>query len=120
LIGEEPAYAELFIYQGSTFEIRINFADSAGAAISLAGSTFAAQMRKTKDASAVVEDFATAVSGSTLTISLTAAETALIPGGKDKFDPEAIYFFDLDWNTPMGKKKTPISGNVFVVAEVTR
>jgi hypothetical protein len=120
MIGEEPAYAELFVYQGSTFEVRINFADSAGAAISLAGSTFTAQMRKKKESSTVIEDFTTAVSGSSLTISLTPAETAAIPGGKDKFDPEAIYFFDLDWNTPTGKKKTPISGKVFVVSEVTR
>lgn len=119
MIGEEPAYAELFIYQGSAFECRINFKDSAGAAVPLAGSTFAAQIRKSKDASSPVATFTTSFSGNSLTLSLSQSETAAIVGGRDKFDPEAAYWFDLDW-TLNGTRKTPIAGKVFVVAEVTR
>lgn len=119
MIGEEPAYAELFIYQGSSFAARINFADSLGAALSLTGSTFAAQLRKTKSGE-VIKTFATSVSGSSLTLSLSSTDTASIPGGRDKFDPEATYFFDLDWNQPGGARKTPIAGKAFVVTEVTR
>jgi hypothetical protein len=109
----------LFIYQGATFGVRVNFADSLGVALSLAGSTFAAQLRKTKSGE-VVKTFATSVSGSSLTLSMSSADTAAIPGGKDKFDPEAAYVFDVDWIQPGGDRKTPISGKAFVVAEVTR
>jgi hypothetical protein len=120
MIGEEPASLELYIHQGSTFEATINFKDSDGNALSLSGSTFSGQIRRTKESTAVAETFDMTVSGSSLTIRIPHTRTALLTAGRDRFAPEACYWFDIDWNQPSGTRRTPLAGKVFVVREVTR
>ena len=120
MIGEEPAYAELYIHQGSTFEATINFKDADGNALPLAGSTFSGQIRRTKESTTVSETFDATISGSSLTISIPHTRTASMTAGRNRFDPEACYWFDLDWNQPGGTRRTPLAGKVFVVQEVTR
>jgi|NOAtaT_6_FD_contig_51_933742_length_677_multi_1_in_0_out_0_1 hypothetical protein len=121
-IGSRAANAKLAINQGSDFSFEMDLKDSVGAVVSLTGSSFQGQVRKTKDSPTVVCSFVVAVNTTTnkVTFSLANTVTAAIPAGPRPSDSDSQYVYDIDWIKPGGSKERILEGIVEVSSEVTR
>ena len=110
-----PANFPLSVRVGDTETINLTMQDSAGAAINLAGRTYASQIRASADSSTVLASFTCALvgSGSTgqVTCTLPASTTsALTPG---------VAVFDLQ-ETNGTVITTILAGQVTITQDVTR
>jgi hypothetical protein len=96
--------------QGDSFIEELLMEDGEGDALDLTGYTFKSQLRRTAD-NGLVAEFAIAVSGSTVTRSLSPSTTA---------DLDGTYVHDFQWTDPQGSIRTLLSGEFEIEAEVTR
>ena len=110
-----PANFPLSIRIGDTETINLTMQDSAGAAINIAGRTYASQIRASADSSTVLASFTCALvgSGSTgqVTCTLPASTTAALSPGMAVFDLE---------ETNNTVKTTILAGQVTITQDVTR
>ena len=82
------AYSELNIEQYSTFNTTINVEDTSGEAVNLYGYTAASQMRKSyySTSSNTLTATITGNANGEITLSMTAANTALLSPGRFMYD----------------------------------
>lgn len=108
------AYTEINIEQYASFSTTVNVEDSAGAAINLTGYSAASQIRKSYYSS-TANNFTATITGTAngeITLSMTAANTALLTPGR--------YLYDLVITAPAGTKTRVVEGIVNVLAGVTQ
>jgi len=108
------AYTEINIEQCASFSTTVNVEDSAGAAINLSGYSAASQIRKSYYSS-TANNFTATITGTAngeITLSMTAANTALLTPGR--------YLYDLVITAPAGTKTRVVEGIVNVLAGVTQ
>lgn len=108
------AYTEINIEQYASFSTTVNVEDSAGAAINLSGYSAASQIRKSYYSS-TANNFTVTITGTAngeITLSMTAANTALLTPGR--------YLYDLVITAPAGTKTRVVEGIVNVLAGVTQ
>ena len=108
------AFSELLIEQGATFSSTVNVEDSTGASINLYGYSAASQMRKSYYATSNTAFLATITGNANgeITLSMTAANTALISPGR--------YLYDLVITSPDTTKTRVVEGIVNVLPGVTQ
>lgn len=85
------------IYQGDTYTHEITVQDDAGAPVDLSDRTWAAQIRAYATADTALADFAvdaTDAATGVLVLSLTAAQTAALPGRPAVWDLQGTYTAD--------------------------
>jgi len=82
------AYANLYLEQGTTFATTIEIDDVYGSNYDLTGFSAASQIRKSYYSSNPTATFSTAINANTgsITLSLTAAQTANIAAGRYVYD----------------------------------
>jgi hypothetical protein len=100
--------------QGSDFEAQIQAKDSLGAVRNLTGYTFRGQVRRNYQASSKTDFTITVIDASVglFTMSLTAAQTAVLKDGR--------YVFDIEIVAPSTKVTRILEGTITVYPEVTR
>jgi hypothetical protein len=105
--------ANILIDQGTTFSTVINLADEGGSAIDLSGYSGDAEMRK-HYTSSNSQSFTVTLGGAngTVTLSLTATQTANIAAGR--------YVYDVEITSGSNVVSRIIEGIVTVTPEVTR
>lgn len=110
----QPADQDLTITRGDTETLVVTIQDDAGAAINITGRTYRAQIRSSQDSTTIKASFTcTVTSGANgqVTCVLSATDSATLSSGQ--------YFWDLE-ETASGVVSTILSGNVTVLADVTR
>jgi hypothetical protein len=98
--------------QGATFEREIVLRDDDNVIIPLTGYTGQMQIRASPSATTIAATATVAIAADTITISLTAAETALIPAWN--------YYYDLELSNGSGGIDRLLEGRFEVTPEVTR
>jgi hypothetical protein len=108
------AYTNLYLEKGSTFDTTIFLDDVYGDAYVLTGYTANSQMRKSYYSSNATATFATSIdtSNGTITLSLTAAQTANISPGR--------YVYDTTITDTNSKVTRILEGVIDVSPSVTR
>jgi len=108
------AYTELNIEQHATFSTTVNVEDAAGVAVNLSGYSAASQIRKSYYSS-TANNFTATITGNAngeITLSMTAANTALLTPGR--------YLYDLVITSPSTIKTRVVEGIVNVLGGVTQ
>ena len=103
----------LVIDQGCTFEKVITAQNSTSGNVTISTGTSAAKMRQSYHSSNNIHSLTTSVTGSNVTISLTATQTASVPAGKYVYD---IEFTQSDTTT----KERVAEGIITVSSEATK
>ena len=106
--------SNIFIDQGADFTTTVTVTDSNGDAVSLAGYSAAAQIRKSYSSSTSTA-FTTSISnasGGEITITLTDIQTAALDAGR--------YLYDVLITASGGDKTRVVEGQVTVNPSVTR
>ena len=106
--------SNIFIDQGATFTTTVTVTDSNGDAVSLAGYSVAAQIRKTflsSTSTAFTASISNASAGE-ITISLTDSQTTSLDAGR--------YVYDVLITASGGTKTRVVEGQVTVNPSVTR
>lgn len=109
-----PATQNLTITRGDTEQVVITINDAANVAINIAGRTYRAQIRATKDATVIAAAFTCAItnaSGGEVTCTLSAGTSATLAAGK--------YYWDFE-ETNASVVTTILAGTVTVLADVSR
>ena len=106
--------SNLFVDQGSDFSITVSLTDATDSALSLAGSSFLAQIRKSHGSNTVKATFNTSNDGvgGNLTMNLTDIQTAALESGR--------YVYDVLQTDASGDKKRLIEGQLIVTPSVSR
>lgn len=107
-----PGSLDLSIYRGDTFEQGLSFTDGTNP-IALPTTSWRAYIRRQPTDLATVEEFtvdATGAAGGLVILSLTEAETTLLPSG-------CVWDLEL---TAAGDVRTYLRGHLTVVQDVTR
>lgn len=110
----QPADQDLTITRGDTETLVVTIQDDAGSAINITGRTYRAQIRSSQDSTTIKASFTCTVTsgaGGQVTCVLSATDSATLSSGQ--------YFWDLE-ETASGVVSTILSGNVTVLADVTR
>jgi hypothetical protein len=106
--------ANLFIDQGTDFEIVVDVSDATGETLNLTGYTSAGQIRKTYGSSTKV-DFTTGhgtPADGKVTMSLTDTQTAALTAGR--------YVYDMNITSSGGKITRVVEGQAIITPGVTR
>jgi len=109
-----PATQDLTITRGDTEIVVVSMADELSVPIDIVGRTYTAQLRTTPSIAIVSASFTCAVTdglNGEVTCTLAAADSALLSPG--------YFYWDLQENAS-GVISTILSGNVTVLADVTR
>lgn len=108
------AFSEIIIEQGATFNTTLNVEDSSGTAINLYAYTANSQMRKSYYSSTAytITSDVTGTANGEITLSMTAANTALLTAGR--------YVYDVKITSPGSVVTRVIEGIVTVLPSVTR
>ena len=110
------AYAELYLDQGTTFNNTINLTDDVtNAYINISGYVVRSQMRRSyfsANASANITCTISDAANGEITMSMTAANTALLKAGR--------YLYDLEVVDIVGNTSRILEGIITVTPEVTR
>ena len=106
--------SNLFVDQGSDFEITLSLTDSVDNALSLSGATFLGQVRKSHGSNTVKATFNTSNDGvgGNLTLNLTDTQTAALESGR--------YVYDVIQTASDGLKTRLIEGQLIVTPSVSR
>jgi hypothetical protein len=114
-----PGEYDLTVLQGATFQLRVIWKDSTGAAINLSGYTARMQMRERLTSTTTLADMTTENGGislggaaGTVDLLLTAAETAAITAIRGVYDLELV--------SASGVVSRVLGGSVDFSKEVTR
>lgn len=108
------AYTELTVEQYASFSTTVNVEDAAGDAINLTGYSAASQIRKSYYSS-IANNFTASVTGianGEITLSMTAANTALLTPGR--------YLYDLVITAPDSTKTRVVEGIVTITPGITQ
>lgn len=109
-----PADQDLTITRGDTETLVVTITSDGSTPINITGRTYRAQIRSSQDSTTIKASFTcTVTSGANgqVTCTLSAADSATLPVG--------IAYWDLE-ETASGVVSTILSGNVTVLADVTR
>jgi len=109
-----PATQDLTITRGDTETVVVSMTDSAGSPVVITGRTYTAQLRTTPSISIISASFTCTVTDAPngkVTCVLSAVDSALLNPG--------YFYWDLQENAS-GVISTILSGNVTVLADVTR
>ena len=110
----QPADQDLTITRGDTETLVVTITTDGSTAVNITGRTYRAQIRSQQDSTTIKASFTcTVTSGSAgqVTCVLSATSSAALSAG--------LYFWDLEENAS-GVVSTILSGNVTVLADVTR
>lgn len=106
--------ANIFIDQGTDYEVTIDVTDTSDNIIDLTGYSASAQIRKTYGSTTIAETFGTSITASTgkVTLSLTDTQTTGLKAGR--------YVYDLVITDGSGAKTRVIEGQAIITPGVTR
>ena len=106
--------SNLFVDQGSDFSITVSLTDATDSALSLAGSSFLAQVRKSHGSNTVKATFNTSNDGigGNLTLNLTDVQTSALENGR--------YVYDVVQTASDGLKTRLMEGQLIVTPSVSR
>ena len=110
----QPADQDLTITRGDTETLVVTITTDGSTAVNITGRTYRAQIRSQQDSTTIKASFTcTVTSGAAgqVTCVLSATSSAALSAG--------LYFWDLEENAS-GVVSTILSGNVTVLADVTR
>jgi hypothetical protein len=102
-------------YRGDTLGLALVLWEDVAATVpvDLSDSTVTAQVRATVDASSVLAEFAVTTTGNQITLTLTPAQTAVLP-------LKAVYDVQVDWYSDEAQVQTVLAGDLTTSADVTR
>ena len=110
----QPADQDLIITRGDTETLVVTITADGSTPVDITGRTYRAQIRSTQDSTTIKASFTCTVAYGTdgqVTCVLSATSSATLSAG--------LYFWDLEENAS-GVVSTILSGNVTVLADVTR
>lgn len=110
----QPADQDLTITRGDTETLVVTITSDGTTPINITGRTYRAQIRASQDSTTIKASFTCTVSNGAagqVTCTLSATDSATLPVG--------IAYWDLEENAS-GVVSTILSGNVTVIADVTR
>jgi hypothetical protein len=110
----QPADQDLTITRGDTETLVVTITTDGSTAVDITGRTYRAQIRSQQDSTTIKASFTCTVTGAAsgqVTCVLSATNSATLSAG--------LYFWDLE-ETASGVVSTILSGNVTVLADVTR
>ena len=120
MIGSRAAKQTIYIKQGSDFAAQFQLKDAAGAVVSLAGSSFAGQIRKTKQSVTPAASFTFQIVTDTVTYSLSKTTSSAMTAGESETDDASKYVYDIEWTKPSGVVERIQEGALILSREVTR
>jgi len=108
------AISNLYIDQGSDFQITVSMTGADGTALNLTGASFLAQLRRSHGSSTVAGTFSTShdSTGGNLTLMLTDTVSAGISEGR--------YFYDVLMTDNSGSKTRVLEGQATITPSVSR
>lgn len=120
-LGNEARNLTIYIKQGSDWVAEFSIYDQNGNIVSMAGSSFAGKIKKTKLSQEVTANFNFSINQTTnvVTVSLTNSQTSQIVGGEREIDPASKYVYDWEWTNAQGIVDRIQEGNVIVSTGVT-
>ena len=110
----QPADQDLTLTRGDTETLVVTITTDGSTAVDITGRTYKAQIRSTQDSTTIKASFTctvTSAGSGQVTCVLSATSSAALSAG--------LYFWDLEENAS-GVISTILSGNVTVLADVTR
>lgn len=110
----QPADQDLIITRGDTETLVVTITTDGSTPVDITGRTYRAQIRSQQDSTTIKASFTCTVTYGTsgqVTCVLSATNSAMLSAG--------LYFWDLEENAS-GVISTILSGNVTVLADVTR
>jgi hypothetical protein len=110
----QPADQDLTLTRGDTETLVVTITADGSTPVDITGRTYRAQIRSTQDSTTIKATFSCTVTSGTsgqVTCVLSASSSAALSAG--------LYFWDLEENAS-GVVSTILSGNVTVLADVTR
>lgn len=110
----QPADQDLTITRGDTETLVVTITTDGSTAVNITGRTYKAQIRTQQDSTTIKASFTCTVTNGAagqVTCVLSATDSATLTAG--------LYFWDLEENAS-GVVSTILSGNVTVLADVTR
>jgi hypothetical protein len=123
-ISNVGADVDLFIQQGADFASQLTFQNPDASPVNLTGCTLAAMLRRRGLETQLVANFTVLVfapaTAGIATLSLSAAQTAILKCGETPADPDFQYVWDLKFVDSGGKASIPLRGAVMVLRSVTR
>jgi hypothetical protein len=124
LISNKGEELDLLVRQGATFgPFKLIVKNPDGSPVNLAESMFRAQIRKSFDSAQVAATF-TCVNSDPLngevTITLDAAQSAMLEAGVDEDDEASKYLWDLEAEEAGGRVLPYLYGKVRVFREITK
>jgi hypothetical protein len=112
----------LIVRRGADFVVpSIGFENADGSPVDLTGCEFAAEVRKTGLSEDVAAQFTVTIVSAlegTISMSLSASDTADFACGETLFDPLSQYVWEICMVDAAGKKSTPLWGNLNVMRQV--
>ena len=122
MIGSKASKVAIYVKQGSDWAAEFQIKDSTGAVVSLAGSSFNGQIRKTRSTTVVAASFTFSVNTTTNTVqySLARAVSSALQAGETEVDPASQYVYDIEWTKPSGMVDRIQEGALVLSREVTR
>lgn len=119
-LGTKAGKQTIYVKQGSDWSASFQIKDANGLVVSLAGSSFQGQVRKTKQSSTVAASFVFAVNGNTVTYSLPKSTSQIMTAGESDSDPDSKYVYDIEWIKPDSSVDRIQEGVLILSREVTR
>ena len=121
-VGSKPPCVNTYVIQGSTYKKAFVIKDDEGVLVSLTGSSFAGQIRRTKASTTIIATFAFSInlSLSRVEYSLTAVQTAAMIAGSTDDSVDSQYVYDIEWIKSDGSIQRLFGGVLTLSPEVTR
>ena len=110
----QPADQDLTLTRGDTETLVVTITTDGSTPVNITGRTYRAQIRSTQDSTTIKASFTCTVTGGSsgqVTCTLSSTSSSALSAG--------LYFWDLEENAS-GVISTILSGNVTVLADVTR
>lgn len=110
----QPATQNLTVVRGDTETVVVTMTTNGSTPVNIAGRTYRAQIRTTKDASSIAASFTCSITDAAagkVTCVLSAVDSATLPSG--------VGYWDFEENNS-GVVTTVLAGTVNVLADVTR
>lgn len=119
ILGNPSKDITIYVKRGENFTTSFSISNPDGTIVSLSGSTFEGQVRKTKTSLTVEADFSFSISNNEVTMTLPTTETDPMVSGDNDTDEASKYVYDVMW-TYSGQTYRIFGGALIFSETVTR
>jgi hypothetical protein len=119
ILGNPSKDITIYVKRGENFTTSFSINNPDGTPVTLTGTTFTADVRKTKTSPTVEASFTFSISGTEVTMTLPTSETDPMVSGDNDTDEASKYVYDVMW-TYSGQTYRIFGGALIFSETVTR